>query len=118
MDENQTQAVIGETPEKKEERPVEKKEETAENKVQISFSVSFLGVLGVLLAFCSVALLSLAKVILYFGPSNPSVIRGIFAIFIYGTALAAVLVSYLKNRKPAFEFWVSVGALIAALWFY
>lgn len=112
MDENQTQAVTEETTEKKDDM-IEKKEETAEKNAQISFSV-----LSILLAFISVALIAFFRIILYFGPSNPSVIRGIFSIFIYGTALASVVISYLKNKKPSFEFWLCVGALVATLWFF
>lgn len=94
--------------------PVEEQPANEKKEGQFAFLLS---ILSVLLAFASVAILAVTRVILYFGPNNPAVIRGIFSIFIFGAALAGIVVSFLKKRKPTYEFWLNVGALIVALRF-
>ncbi len=68
-------------------------------------------------ALVAIALLALTKTILYFGPKNYSVIRGIFSILIYAVSIVGMTFSYLDKRKPSFEFFLNVGAFIATICF-
>ena len=71
----------------------------------------------VVIALAAMVLLALTKTILYFGPANPGVIRGIFSIVIYALSIIGVALAYLAKRKPSFELFLNAGVFVAALWF-
>ena len=70
------------------------------------------------MAVLAMILLALTKTILYFGPDNARIIRGIFSIPIYGLSILGVALSYLgKGGKPSLEMFLNAGTFVATLWF-
>ena len=70
-------------------------------------------------AVVAMLLLALTKTILYFGPNNPNIFRGIFSIPIYGLSIIGTVLSYLVKRgKPSIEMFLNAGVFVATLWFF
>lgn len=96
------------------------KEQTALPEAKTTGTASvFNNFMYVLFAFASLALLVVAEIILNFRPNNTNVIRGIMSIPIYILPVVGMALSFLqtKGKKPSFDFWLNVGALIVALRF-
>ena len=95
-----------------EEEKVEVKEEPkAENKeIKISQST-----LALIMALFAMFLFVLCRVLIVFGVGSAT-FYGIMSIIMYALPLAGLIWSYVRNKKPTFEFWLNVIVFALVVW--
>ena len=89
---------------------VEVKEESkAEKEIKISQST-----LAVCMALFALFLIVLCSILAAFGVGSFT-FYGIMSIIMYALPLAGLLWSFIRNRKPSFEFWLNVAVFALAI---
>ena len=95
-----------------EEKNIPKVEEKNDDAKKITFNLSK-KMIGLLLSCVAIFLLLLIKIITHFAYNG--VLVGVFCIFIYGTAVAGVVMSFLVDKKFTNEFYFCVITLAVTL---
>lgn len=99
-----------------EEVKVEEPKEKKKAKINIEFDIE--KCFTVLFAFSALVLLAIKAVVAMFYGYNPRIFRGIVGILAYSSAIGGIFFSYMKDKKPCFEFWLNVGALIILIMYF
>lgn len=96
--------------EEKEEKVEVEEEPKAKEELKISQSA-----LAVCMALFALFLFVLCRILIIFGVGSGT-FYGIMSIVMYALPLAGLVWSYVRNRKPSFEFWLNVIVFALVVW--
>ena len=96
--------------EEKDEKVEVEEEPKAKEELKISQSA-----LAVCMALFALFLFVLCRILIIFGVGSGT-FYGIMSIVMYALPLAGLVWSYVRNRKPSFEFWLNVIVFALVVW--
>lgn len=89
---------------------VKEKPKVENKEIKISQST-----LAVCMALFAMFLFVLCRVLIIFGVGSGT-FYGIMSIIMYALPLTGLIWSYLRNKKPSFEFWLNVIMFALVVW--